>query len=342
MPPRDRALDFPDRVAARRRPRRRGDHPSEETACGYDREMPRRAQGTWRALTIAFAVLLACIVVPAATSTRAAPLPRVTFIGDSVPTAIAYETAARAILRRGADLDLELAPCRRVGQTSCPYKDTTAPTVLELLGTLGPALKGSTVIVAVGYNDFEQAYAGNIEDALTAMRSLGVAHVLWVTLRAERQSYLAMNDMIRAAAARYPELTVVDWNLYSRSHPEWFQPDGLHLGWQGAQAMATLLHATLVKLGVVTEPAAAPKLRVAATVARGRTGTPYAARLVAVGGKAPYRWARAGGAVPAGLRLTAAGRLTGTPTAAGRFTFVVRVTDAARATATRRLVVSIS
>lgn len=291
---------------------------------------------------VAFALLLAGLVAPAGTSGGAAPLPRVTFIGDSVPTAIAYEKEALAILRRGADVDLELAPCRRVGQTSCPYKDTTAPTVLELLGTLKPALPGSTVIVAVGYNDYEQAYAGNIDDALAAMRTLGVEHVLWVTLRAERQSYLAMNDMIRAAAARAPELTVVDWNAYSRSHPDWFQPDGLHLGWRGAQAMATLLHTTLVKLGIVTEPVTAQKLKVAATIARGKTGTPYTARLVARGGKAPYRWARAGGVVPAGLRLTATGRLTGTPTAAGRFTFVVRVTDAARATATRRLVVRIS
>ena len=118
----------------------------------------------------------------------------------------------------------------------CPYQDTTAPTVLDLLGTLGPKLAGGTVIVAVGYNDFEQAYAGNIEEALTAMRNLGVKRVVWVTLRAERQSYLAMNDMIRAAAARHPEVTVADWNLYPRSHPDWFQPDGLHLGWQGARA----------------------------------------------------------------------------------------------------------
>lgn len=301
-----------------------------------------RAHARRGACTIAFALLLAGIVVPAATSTRAAALPRVTFIGDSVPTAIAYEKEAQATLRRGANLDLQLAPCRRVGQKSCPYKDTTAPTVLELLGTLGPALAGGTVIVAVGYNDYEQAYAGNIEDALAAMRSLGVAHVLWVTLRAERQSYLTMNDMIRAAATRYPELTVVDWNAYSRSHPDWFQPDGLHLGWQGAQAMATLLHTTLVKLGIVTEPVAAPKLKVATTIARGKAGMPYASRLVALGGRAPYRWTRAAGAVPAGLRLTAAGRLTGTPTATGRFTFVVRVTDATRVTATRRLVVRIS
>ncbi|MGZ8687107.1 MAG: putative Ig domain-containing protein [Gaiellaceae bacterium] len=285
------------------------------------------------------AVLLAGVVLAAAASAPAAALPKVTMIGDSVSGAIAYEKAAIETLRRGADVDLQFAPCRRVGQTSCPYKDTTAPTVLDLLGTLGQKLAGSTVIVAVGYNDFEQAYAGNIEDALAAMRNLGVKRVVWMTLRAERQSYLAMNDMIKAAAARHPEMTVADWNLYSRSHPDWFQPDGLHLGWQGARAMATLLRTTLMELGIVTEPV--PRLKIAAsTVAGGKEGRPFSARLTASGGKAPYRWTRASGAVP-GLRLTGTGRLTGTPTAIGRFTFVVRVTDSARTSATRRLVVRI-
>ena len=40
--------------------------------------------------------------------------------------------------------------------------------------TLGP-----TVIVAVGYNDFEDEYAGNIEDAIDALKAAGVKRVLW-------------------------------------------------------------------------------------------------------------------------------------------------------------------
>ena len=53
---------------------------------------------------------------------------------------------------------------------------------------------------------------------------------------------------------RHPELTVVDWNLYSRSHPDWFQPDGLHLDSDGALAMATLVHRSLDELGLVAAP----------------------------------------------------------------------------------------
>jgi hypothetical protein len=289
-------------------------------------------------VTALVAALAAAVIAVEARPVPAVSLPRVTLIGDSVSAAIAYDRAAQKTLGNGASLELELAPCRRVGQTSCPHKDTTAPTVLQLVQARGRTLDGSTVIVAVGYNDFETLYAGNIEDALAAMRAAGVRNVLWLTLRAERQSYLAMNGMIRAAAAQHPEMTVVDWNLYSRNHPDWFQPDGLHLGWAGARALATLLHRTLVDLGIVKR---AP-LKVSVASVRGTAGKPLRARLLAKGGKAPYRWMRASGLVPRGLRLTAAGRLYGTPRVRGRFTFIVRVTDASRSTATRRIVVRVA
>ena len=39
---------------------------------------------------------------------------------------------------------------------------------------------------------------------------------------------------------------MIDWNVYSRSHPEWFQNDGLHLLAPGSEAMAVLIHQQLV------------------------------------------------------------------------------------------------
>jgi lysophospholipase L1-like esterase len=295
-------------------------------------------------LAVAFALVAVTAALVSVSSAAAETPPQVTVIGDSVSDAIVLDDTAKATLARGIDLVLELAPCRRVGQTSCPYNGATAPTVIELVESLGPELAGATVIVAVGYNDSEQAYAQNIEDALDGLRGAGVEHVLWVTLRAERHSYLAMNDMIREAADRHPELTVVDWNLYSRSHPDWFQEDGLHLNWAGARAMATLFHRALVDLGVVLEATrAAPALTVSISkLAVGKAGRPYAARLVARGGRAPYRWVRGAGVVPNGLHLFPTGRLTGMPTVPGRVSFIVRVTDAARSTAARRVVVQIA
>ncbi len=287
----------------------------------------RLVPGALAALALAAAALLA-----AAASTRAAAPQRVTVIGDSIATAIEYDATARAVLGQGVDLRLELAPCRRIAPDSCPYAGTRPPTLLDLVQRLGPAL-GPTVVVAVGYNDFEQSYADDIELALAALRKAGVVRVLWLTLRAERHSYLDMNEMIRAAAARHPEVTVVDWNLYSRSHPDWFQPDGLHLTADGAQAMATLVHRALADLGVAPPPpaVASPRLPPA------RVGRPYRARLVARGGTRPYAWASVAGPLPAGLHLRAGGLIVGRPRRAGVFSLVVRVTDASRATASRRV-----
>jgi len=58
-------------------------------------------------------------------------------------------------------------------------------------------------------------------------------------------------------------------------------------------------------------------------------GTPYSQNLTAGGGTGPYSWALAGGSLPAGVSVTAAGGVTGTPTARGSFAFSVAVTDSA-------------
>jgi len=279
---------------------------------------------------------------PAATG----PPPRVTLFGDSIASAISYDPKARTVLGQGIDLRLEATPCRRLAQESCPYNGVRPPTVIDLVKAPGETL-GDTVIVAVGYNDFEAAYADNIEDVLTALHADHVTRVLWVTLRAERHPYVTMNDAISTAASRHPELTVVDWNVYSRSHPDWFQPDGLHLNSAGAEAMAALFHDSLEALGIPvatpkpTPPSLRPVSIVSSALRSGSLGRKYSVALVARGGTKPYRWRRALGHIPAGLRLLADGRLSGVPRSAGSFAPVVRVTDARGVTATRKLTLRI-
>ena len=268
---------------------------------------------------------------------------RVTVFGDSAATAMAYDPKARAILGTGVDLKLEVAACRRVGDLSCPYDGVRPPNVIERASDLGREL-GRVVVVAVGYNDYETTFADNIEEALRVLGKAGVERVLWTTLRAERQSWVRMNEMIVAAAKKHPEMTVLDWNTRARGNPDWLQPDGIHLTPSGAQGMATMINDALVELGVASRPRATVRqLSIAARVLPpGRTGRAYSTRLQARGGTAPYRWARAGGTLAPGLRLTAAGLIRGTPAHPGRFRFLVRVVDRAGTARTRAFVVGVA
>jgi hypothetical protein len=59
----------------------------------------------------------------------------------------------------------------------------------------------------------------------------------------------------------------------------------------------------------------------------GRVGMSYGASLNATGGAAPYHWSVTEGALPNGLTLEDDGSFSGVPTAAGTFTFTVKVTD---------------
>jgi sirohydrochlorin ferrochelatase len=263
-------------------------------------------------------------------------LQHVTLIGDSVADAIPGDTSAVAILRQGVDLDLEVAACRRVDQESCPSGGVRPPNVVQLAKSMGSKL-GPNVVVAVGYNDFEDQYAQNIENALDAFKAAGVKHVWWLTLRAAHHGYVNMNDDIEAAAKNHPELSVIDWNVYSRSHPDWFQADGLHMLGPGSQAMATLIHKTLLDDGVALKP-----VQVATTaLPAARRGKTYAAKLQGSAGLAPYRWSLLARA-PKGLHLEADGRIIGKPLAKpGAYVLLVRVKDAAGSFDDRRLTLRI-
>jgi sirohydrochlorin ferrochelatase len=285
---------------------------------------------------LAALVALAALIAAAASPARSTGVQHVTLIGDSVADAIPGDYSASLIVKQGIDLDLEVAPCRRVEGDGCPIDGVRPPSAVQLIQSLGSKI-GPTVVVAVGYNDFEDQYAGNIEDAIDAMTAAGVKRIFWLTLRAARHPYLSMNDDIAQAAAKHPQVTVVDWNVYSRSHPDWFQTDGLHLLGPGAEGMATLIHKTLLGAGVAAKPA-----RITTTALPvAHRGKAYKAMLAAIEGVTPYRWSLLERA-PLGIHLEPNGAVVGTPRAkAGRYTFNVRVRDSIGSLATRRLTLRI-
>jgi alpha-tubulin suppressor-like RCC1 family protein len=78
------------------------------------------------------------------------------------------------------------------------------------------------------------------------------------------------------------------------------------------------------------------------SLAGGKVNTSYSQTLAASGGKTAYVWNISSGTLPAGLTLSSAGDISGTPTTAGTVTFTVKVTDANGKTATKSLSIAVT
>jgi hypothetical protein len=72
------------------------------------------------------------------------------------------------------------------------------------------------------------------------------------------------------------------------------------------------------------------------------TGTPVNVGLSASGGQPPYSWSLANGSLPGGLGIGADGIISGTPNAAGTFSFSVQVTDQNNTTATKGFTLTVT
>ena len=89
--------------------------------------------------------------------------------------------------------------------------------------------------------------------------------------------------------------------------------------------------------------ASAQPLAVTTTsLASGTAGVAYSQTLAASGGTGGNVWSVIGGSLPAGLSLTAAGVIIGTPAAPGLANFTVQVRDSSNATATQPLSITIA
>ncbi|MSU57844.1 MAG: hypothetical protein EXS35_06625 [Pedosphaera sp.] len=80
------------------------------------------------------------------------------------------------------------------------------------------------------------------------------------------------------------------------------------------------------------------------TLSTGRVAVAYSQTFTVTGGSSPYTWSLAPGtpALPPGLNLSAGGNLTGTPTVAGTYDIVVRLTDGGARTVDRPYAITIT
>jgi mono/diheme cytochrome c family protein len=93
-------------------------------------------------------------------------------------------------------------------------------------------------------------------------------------------------------------------------------------------------------LTITVNPNVPPLVVSTSTLPSGTVGTAYSQSLSASGGLSPYTWSYSG-SLPAGIVVTSAGLVTGTPSAAGSYSFNVLVTDSRASTAIQALTVAV-
>ena len=278
-------------------------------------------------MRLVVSVFVATLVAAAASAVAATP-PTVLVIGDSVATAMYWHDDAIAVMQEKLGVYWDIAVCRTIDGTSCPYDGERAPTLLQAVaarGTVPP-----TVVVEVGYNDPASTFATEVDHAMSALTAAGAKHVLWLTMRESRPPYPTLNTLLEDATDRWPQLELVDWNAFSETHPSWFQTDDVHLTPEGGVAMAHLTHAAVMQ---IVDP-----LRVRSTPLRLRAGRAYATRLRVQGGTPPYRWRVASGRPPQGFHLLANGFLVTTGVSRARASLTLAVTDADGTTVTLQVI----
>jgi len=192
-----------------------------------------------RTASAAVAALAACALLAGIASAGGSVRPRVTLFGDSVAAALSYQGTARKTLAKGLDLQIDARVCRRLAEVGCPYEGDRPQSVLSLVTQPANAL-GSVVVIDVGYNDVPSDYGDDLDRVMQALVRQGVTTVIWVTMQ-ERPLYRTTNAAIRAAAKRWPQIRVADWDDASTGKPTWFVDDGLHLSSAGAVGLARFL-----------------------------------------------------------------------------------------------------
>jgi hypothetical protein len=165
--------------------------------------------------------------------------PRVTLIADSVGGVLFWAVPQRDELARGLDLRLEVKTCRKLVGPGCYAFGEVPSSALDVVTTVGPEL-GHLVVVDVGYNDPAEGYAANLDAVMAALVAAGVEHVIWVTLRETEVPWVQINEQIRAATGRWPQLIIADWASIAQAHPAWFV-DEAHMNELGAEGFVGLL-----------------------------------------------------------------------------------------------------
>ncbi|MFZ9564870.1 MAG: SpoIID/LytB domain-containing protein [Ilumatobacteraceae bacterium] len=174
------------------------------------------------------------------------------FISDSVGASVATSAGSGelpTLLNSVFDTATYNTESSRCTVGSCSPATSDGLTVARnLTGTPDVA------IVELGYNDTQSSLGSEIDQVMQALVGKGIRVVGWVTMSERRMSgsvatYAAGNRAIRAAATRWPQLRVLDWDgaSWGGAKDRWYTDD-VHLTNTGQAEFALWLRDRAIEL----------------------------------------------------------------------------------------------
>ena len=188
---------------------------------------------------------------------EAAPVGRVLLIGDSIGASITAEFAG-IVAPAYTNVDFQAVPNRCLVGSACVEPSVGLPDAPAIINSLTSETMPTVAVLQLGYNDSPSTFAQDIDQVVSALNARAVQRIVFVNLSTRRPTvdYNSSNAALAAAAQRYPNVSVLDWNTYSAG-PEksrWFS-DSVHLTNTGRVEFALFLRNQLDELrraGLIT------------------------------------------------------------------------------------------
>ncbi|WP_071461516.1 acyltransferase family protein [Bacillus massilinigeriensis] len=147
-------------------------------------------------------------------------------IGDSVML-----DAAQSLLNRFPNMTIDAEVGRQVSQAIGLAPDYASFNQPE-----------KAVIIQLGTNGY---FTDEQMEAL--LDHFPNAEIYLVNTRVPRPWERKVNESIERMAAKHDHITLVDWHETGINHPEYFAPDGVHVGKKGAEALTDLIVEAMTK-----------------------------------------------------------------------------------------------
>lgn len=182
----------------------------------------------------------------------APPVGQVLLVGDSVSESIASEFAS-VVTPAYPQMEFHACAGRGMAGADCQFTVTAPQVDLDGVGVVNAAATPAVAIIALGYNDDPNTFAGELQQMLASLAAKGVQRTILVNLssRSTTRNYTKTNEAIAVAAASNPQISVFDWNAASADAARWrwFENSSLccwvHLSQSGQAEFALFLRRQL-------------------------------------------------------------------------------------------------